>query len=250
MFEPQLAPVKAALTSCFGTVYDLFGGVNVPEHRNELLCFAGIDSYTLTEALSDNNGSFVRGVEVKYLIEVLGKRNMPAKELCDVFDTRAVPALEQCAALVKDIKRNSCRYSKEHDGYIVSAELVFSSTYKTAEAPVPQSVGFSMGGVTYGCMKRFTLENTVRTSETTLLSGTVKSRIVGRRPSKLKVYGETVTGGGAVYGSLSTSLGSVVTSLSVGGILFAGMAMTALDLETASDGTSKITVEFTEVNDA
>lgn len=248
MFETQLAPVKAALTACFGTVYDLFGEINVPEHRNELLCFAGIDSYTLTEALSDNNGAYVRGVEVKYLIEVLGRKNMTAQALCDVFDSEAVPALEKCGALVKDIKRNSCRYSKEQGGYIVSAELVFSSTYETSG--IPQNVGFTVGGVTYGCMKRFTLESTVKTSETPLLGGTIKSRIVGKRPSKLKVYGETAVGGGAVYGMLKVSLGSVMASLSVGGMSFTDMAMTALDLESAADGSSKITVEFTEVNDA
>ena len=139
MFEIQLQPVKAVLTDCFGKVYDLFGDVNVPEHRNELLCFAGIDSYTLTEALSDSDGAFLRGAEVKYLIEVLGRRDMSAQALCDIFDSEAVPALEKCGAPVKDIKRNSCRYSKEQGGYIVSAELSFSSSFETAG--IPQSVG-------------------------------------------------------------------------------------------------------------
>ena len=99
-------------------------------------------------------------------------------------------------------------------------------------------------------MKRFTLESTVKTSETPLLGGTIKSRIVGKRPAKLKVIGETVSGGSAVYSSLKSHLGSIPSSLTVGGISFTDMAMTALDLESSADGSSKITVEFTEVNEA
>lgn len=233
--------------ACFGKVLDLFSDINVPEHRNELLCFAGIDSYTLSEALSGSNGAFVREVEVKYLIEVLGKRGMSAKELCDIFDARAVPALEGCSAQVKDIKRNSCRYSKEQGGYIVSAELVFSSSFETTG--MPPSVGFTVGTTSYGCMKRFELENTVKTAETPLIGGTIKSRIVGKRPSKLRVYGEAAVGGSAVYSALKADLGSIPTALTVGGISFTDMAMTSLDLVSAADGSSKITVEFTEVND-
>lgn len=247
MFETQLAPVKEALGSCFGRVLELFSEINVPEHRNELLCFAGIDSYTLSEALADDNGACMRGVEVKYLIEVLGRKNMSAKELCDIFDSQAVPALEQCGAQVKDIKRNACRYSKEQGGYIVSAELVFSAKYETAG--VPQFVGFTLGNTAYTCMKRFVIESGVKTSETPLLGGTVKSRIVCSRPTKIKVCGETAFGNSSVYTALRAGLGSAAVNLSVGGIAFAGMAMTALDLESSADGSSKITVEFTEVND-
>ena len=247
MFEAQLAPVVAALTNCFGRVLDLFADINVPEHRNELLCFAGIDGYALSEALSGSNGAFVREVEVKYLIEVLGKRGMSAKELCDVFDTQAVPALERCGAQVKDIKRNPCRYSKEQGGYIVSAELVFSSSFETAG--VSPSVGFTVGATSYGCMKRFEIESTVKTAETPLVGGAIKSRIVGKRPSKLRVYGEAAVGGGTVYNTLKAELGSIPDVLTVGGISFSDMAMTSLDFVSAADGSSKITVEFTEVND-
>ena len=247
MFETQLAPVKEALNGCFGSVLELFSDINVPEHRNELLCFAGVDSYTLSEALADDSGAYMRGVEVKYLIEVLGRRNMSAKELCDIFDGQAVPALERCGAQVKDIRRNSCKYSKERGGYIVSAELVFSSKYETSG--VPQLIGFTLGGAAFSCMKRFVIESGVKTSETPLLSGSVKSRIVCGRPTKIKVYGETAYGGAAVYTALKSGLGSAAEGLSVGGMEFGGMAMTALDLESSADGSSKITVEFTEVND-
>lgn len=246
MFEAQLAPVTSALEECFGKVLDLFSGINVNEHRNELLCFGGIDGYTLSEAVSDGGGAFSRTVEVKYLIELLGRKNMSAKELCDIFDGEAVPALENCGAAVKEIKRCSCRYSKEQGGYIVSAELRFTSKFETSGAV--QSVAFSVGGVSYGCMRSFTIENAAKTGETPLINGVIKSRLVGTRPMKIKVVGETAFGGGAVYNSLKIGLGGVAPSLMIGGMSFSGMAMTGLTLTGEADGSSKITVEFTEVN--
>lgn len=248
MLENQTALINAALESCFDRVLDLFDGINMAEHKNELLCFTGIDSYKLSEPV-DSGGSAKRTAEVKYLIKALAKKNMSAEDICAIFDDKAVPAIESCGADIKEIKRNSCVYSKENGTYIVSAELTVLSD--ESSDCTPDSIGFSIGTSSLNCMKSFEISRAAKTAETPTIGGGIRSRMVGVRPLKITVKGEAADSFvPSVYSALSSKLGTAGLSITVGGLVFGGMAMTGLDIGGSTGGSAKLAVEFTEVTDS
>lgn len=248
MFESAILPVKTALEENFGSVRDLYAELNMPEHRHETLCFAGIESYTVSGAVYGGESGSVKSAEVKYLVQLLGKRGCGAKELFDLADSGVIPALNACPAAVKEIKHSGCKYSKEQQGYIASVTLTFKVSEETSIQP--ENVGFTLGGVLYPCMNRFEVSSEVKTAETPLLGGSIKTRKIGKRARTLTLSGETNSiGGSAVYGLLSPSLGEAVPEISVGGIAFSGMTMTGLTLSGGAEGVYKIEAEFKEVDE-
>ena len=248
MFENQTSIIKAALETCFDRVLDLFDGINTAEHKNELLCFVGIDGYKLLRTVSGGTGSAERIAEVKYLIKALGSKNMSAEELCGIFDSGAMPALEGCGIKIRELKRNSCAYSKEQGCYTVSAELTVTESEQTAS--LPESIAFSIGNVVFGCMRSYGISRAVRVSETPTVVDGIRTRTAGVRPIKITVRGEiSAAGANNVCSALSAYLGGSAVNISVAGMGFTSMAMTGLDISGRADGSSDLTVEFTGVNE-
>lgn len=248
MLENQTALIASALKTCFDRVLDLFDWVNIAEHKNELLCFTGIDSYKLSEPSDDGK----RTAEAKYLIKVLGKKNMPAAELCGLFDDKAIPAVESCGAYIKEIKRLSCVYSKEQGAYIVSAEITVATPEEPSEEPpeIPKSIGFYIGNVPFSCMSSFEISRVAKTSETATVGGGIRTRLVGVRALKITVKGEIEASyAAATYSSLALMLGATGLNITVNGMSFGSMAMTGLDVVGSADEAAKVVAEFTEVNE-
>lgn len=246
MFEDRTQTIKTALGGVFDRVLDLFDGIRMPEHRNELLCFVGIDGYTLSEAVYSSEKSG-RTAELKYLVKALGARETTAKELCEKFDGEAVPALEGCGLSFKEIKRTSCAFLREQGCYCVSAELIAESFEPTGEEI--KSVGFSLGELSLGCMSRYEISRTHRTAVTPTVGSGIITRSVGNMPLKVSVSGEMPADDAAkVYSQLSPYFGMACEALNVGGNAFAGMYMTELGMSGSADGRTKLTVGFTEVN--
>lgn len=248
MFESALAPVITLLEQSFGTVYDLFSEINMPEHKNETLCFSGIDGYTLSDTSYAGSSGSYRNAEVKYTVQLLGKRNMSAHDLCEILDTKVLPALEGCAEEIKDILRQPCRYVKEQGRYLASAELTFYT--KQPSETSPKSVPFSLGGTSFNCFTKFEIENSVKTAETALLNGVIKSRKIGLHPAKITLSGKAFDGGANIYTQLKPSLGLKAGSLTVNGMDFSGYMMSGLKLTVSKDGAFDISTEFTEVDEA
>lgn len=248
MVDSHINAIKQALSGCFDRVLDLFDGINLPEHKNELLCFAGIDSYRLPEAVAADEGTAMRRAEIKYLIKVLGKRNMSAADLCKIFDDDAVPALEGCGVSINEIKRCSCVYSREQGRYIVSAELVFTAEMSSDGSS--NSVSFSIGNTSFGCMTSYEISNIVKTADTPTLGAGMITRIVGKKPLRVTLKGRaSAAGASAAYSTLSAYLGIVQPTVTVGGIAFTSLSLTGLTLGGDSDGGATLTAEFTEVNE-
>ena len=248
MLENQTELIVSALKTCFDRVLDLFDEINIAEHKNELLCFTGIDSYKLSEPSDDGS----RTAEAKYLIKVLGKKNMTAAELCELFDGKVIPAVESCGAYIKEIKRLSCIYSKEQGTYIVSAEIAVATPDEPSENPpeIPKSIGFHIGSVPFSCMSSFEISRVAKTSETATVGGGIRTRLVGVRALKITVKGEIEASYAAsTYSSLASMLGDTGLSVTVGGMAFNSMAMTGLDVVGSADGAAKVVAEFTEVNE-
>lgn len=241
MFEMELAPIKSALSERFGDLKELYADVNVFEHRNETSCFCGIEGITYKDSVSDGAGGFSSLCEVSFGVSLWGKREMGAGALAEAFDQGVLPALLACAGEIKEIKRNPCRYSKEQNGYILSATLVFTS-YQPGAMGMPP-IEFSAGGISYSCMKSYEVKSTVKTAETPLISGVIKTRKVGMRPEVLTVKGEL--SGGAAYASLKALLGTAVSPLNVAGTDFSGMMMSGIWLSGHAQKPSEITLEFT-----
>ncbi len=248
MINDQTALIKQALSDVFDRVLDLYDGINIPEHKNELLCFVGIDSYILSEPVSDGTGSVYRSAEVKYLIKLLGRKNMSAAELAGIFDKNAADALFAGGMNIVELKRNSASYSKEQGCHTLTAQLTVSST--AAVQGTPESVSFSVGGRGFLCMTSYEIKNAVKTADTPTIGNGIRTRTVGKKPVVITIKGAVPSGGAsAVYSSLSTYLSGAKQSVSVDGMTFASMVMTGLDLIGSTDGVSKLTVEFTEVNE-
>lgn len=247
MFEAELTPVISSLCSSFGKVHDLHDNVEIFEHQNELLLFGGIDEISYKDTVSESSGGFYTLCEASYLVSLYGKRSVSAKALCDIFDSKVLPALKSCAAKIKSLRRLPCRFSKEHGGYIVSAELIFSA-YVSGIGSY-SSVEFSIGGKSYYCMKSYEIKSAVKTAETPLLSGVIRSRKIGIRPDRLTVKGEIIHGASTIYSSLKPLIGTAVSPLGVGGNDFSGMMMSDLSLTGRIDGIDEIVVEFSKVDE-
>ena len=247
MFEAELTPVVNALVSGFGSVHDLFADLPVYEHRNELLLFGGIGSVTCKETVSDGSGGILTKCEVVYSVSLYGKRGMGAKELCGIFDERALPALGLCGGEIKTVKRLPCEFSREHGGYIVSAELTFFAGL--SGTGILHSVEFSAAGVSYSCMTGFEVSGSVKTADTPLMNGTIRTRKIGNLPEALTVKGSINRGGMAVYSALKPLLGTAVSPLNVAGMDFSGMMLKSLKISGKADGMSEITAEFSGVDE-
>lgn len=239
--------IKSALQGCFDTVCDLFDGLNMPEHKNELLCFVGLDSYSVSEPVYGALGA-QRVIEAKYLVKALAKRGMSAKELCDSFDEKAVPALMAAGLEPSQIKRGSCAYSREQGRHTVFAELTLKSCENTGEAF--ESLSVSVDGTQLYGLTSYEISRSVKTGETPTLGAGIRSRIVGIRPTKITLRGNLGFAAPSVYTQLSTYLGSAVPqTVAVAGMSFSGMVMTGLELVGNPDKTSRIEAVFTEVNE-
>ncbi len=250
MFEEYLLPVSASLTESFGTVYPLFCDLKMPEHRGNDLCFCGLWEYKYVMDGSAGDEA-ENSAEVKYLVEVLGKRNESAEELTKTVDEKVIPALKLCSAPKKSIKRLGCRYSREQAGYIVSAELDFD--IGSGGGAIPFTPGVSIGGKSYPCFSGFGVKSEVKTGETALLGGSIKSRKIGKRPRVLSIYGEggfTTSGLSGVYSELYPMLGEPAGSISVGGTQFDGMIMSGIEYKVKDDGSESLELEFKEVDEA
>lgn len=246
MLDISANAVTAVLTQSFDRVVGLYDTLNMNEHKNESICFVGIDGYKLTEPVPVEGG-VIFSSRVKCLIKALAKRTMSAQALCSLIDDTVIPGLSSVFG-VSEINRGEALYLREQGRYCVSCELVFA----TAPAPVtPGFVSLTVGTTSYSCMNAFEIAKIVKTGETPTLNNGIRTRIVGVRPSAITVKGEGTSAViGAAYTSLSPSLGSVITGgITVGGIAFTGVAMTELRLDTEADGKAKITVTFTEVNE-
>lgn len=246
MLDFSANAVTAVLSQSFEWVVGLHDSINMNEHKNESICFVGIDGYKLSEPIFSGSG-VTWSSRVRYLIKVLAKRTMSAQALCSLIDDTVIPALSSVAG-VSEISRGEAVYIREQGRYCVSCELVFATAPPPAAAGI---VALTVGTVAYSCMNAFEISNVVKTGETPTLNNGIRTRIIGVRPSTVTVKGEGASGViGAAYTSLSPSLGSVITGgISVGGIAFTGVAMTELKLDTGADGKAKITVVFTEVNE-
>lgn len=248
MLDISANAIKNVLAISFERVLGLYDEINMGEHKNESLCFVGIDGYKFSEPITQPDSVRWRS-ETKYLIKALGTRTTDAETLCGLIDDTVVPSLKAVSG-VSEIKRGEAQYLREQGRYCVTCELIFCEKPASAPVLVPQ-IDFSVGGTPYSCMNSFTVSHVVKTGETPTLGNGIRSRIVGTRPAKITVKGEWISSVvSTVYSGLSQSLGSVITGgISVGGAAFSGVAMTGLSLDVGADGFSKITVEFTEVNE-
>lgn len=248
MFEAQLGLINSALEGIFDRVLNIFEEINMQEHRNELICFTGVDGYKLGEAEAGGEGS-VRRAEVVFVIKALGKRGMSAAELCEIFDEKTAPAARAAIPTAKELKRLPCVFLKDSGRYCVSAEIAAEISESAAE--IPENIGFSVGGEFYPCMKSFEIKREVKTGETPTIGSGIRTRVVGTRPLRIKAFGKTAGGAGpAVYTKLSLNLGAAAQTVTVGGLSFGLMVMTGLELSAESDGSGKIEAEFTEVNES
>lgn len=247
MFENELLPVISALKTAFGDVKELYSEINLPERRNEIICFGGVSSYGIRPEASDGSGGTLDGYDAVYLVELLGKRSSGAAYLENLLDQKAVPALSLCLGKIIEIRRLPTKYSKEQGGFISSCELHFSS-YESGTRP-PESIGFSVDGISYPCMTEYEVINRIKTAETPLINGTIKTRIVGERPAVLKIKGKLSLGGSEVFAALKTGLGKQAGSLIIDRADYSGMTLVTADLKTTADGVSEINLEYAEVND-
>ena len=240
--------IKQALAKIFDRVLDLFDGINMPEHKNETLCFVGLDGYKLSEPLPDGSGASARSAEVKYLIKALSKRNMSAKELAELFDSHAAEALLSCGLAVKELKRGSCSYSKEQDRHALTAEITVGATLEGGGEA--ESIGFSVGGEEYFFIRSFEIKNAFKTADTATIGGGIRTRAVGKKPLSITLKGSTA-GSGAfeAYTSLSENLNGAPITVTVGEAEFSSMVLTELLLSGKADGNYAIEIGFTEVNE-
>ncbi len=248
MINDRTDLIKQALSSVFDRVVDLFDGINVSEHRNETICFTGIDSYRLSEPVADGSGASSRSAEIKYAVKLLAGKNMSAGELAEKFDASAADALLSSGLTVKELKRSSCEYSKEHGRHVLTAELTVSDP--CAGASAAESVGFSLDGTEFFCMRSYELKNTFKTADIPTLGNGIRTRTVGKKPLVVTLKGGIAgAGASAVYSSLASRLNGGKSSVGVNGMTFGSMVMTGLDLVGKAGGLSELTVEFTEVNE-
>lgn len=246
MLDTSLNAINSVLAQSFDMVVGLYDSVNMNEHKNESICFVGIDGYKLTDPLN-TGGSVMWGSRVRYLIKALGGRTATAQGLCALIDDTVIPALGAVMG-TSEISRGEAVFIREQGRYCVSCEIIF---FTAPAAAVPGTVSLAVGTATYSCMTFFEIAKVVKTGETSTINNGIRTRIIGIRPSKITVKGEGASAViSSVYTSLSASLGNVITGgISVGGIAFTGVAMTELRLDAEADGKAKITVEFTEVNE-
>lgn len=240
--------IKQALEGCFDRVLGLFDGINMSEHRNELLCFFGIESYRLSEPKPSGDGA-QRSAEIKYAVRALSKRNMSAEEFCRFFDETVIPAIENCGAGIKEIKREPCEFSKEHGCHALSA--ILTAVTEAATEDVPEKIPFLLGSQSFDFISSFEIKREIKTVEIPTLGSGIRTRMIGSRPVKIILRGESSNGGlSAAYTSLAAYYGALIPTMTVNGMTFGGMALSLLSLSGSAGGASKLTAEFTEVNEA
>lgn len=247
-FSDQSDIIKQSLSELFDRVCDLYERVNPAEHRNETICFVGVDSATVGEAVSNGDGGSTRTAEVRYLVRALSKRDMSADDLCELFDGGAIPAVEGCGLGIEKIEREPCLFSKEHGAYTVSAKVTVRS--EEADTAAAEGIGFSIDGAEFACMRSYEVSRAVKTAETPTIGMGIITRSVGARALKIKLSGVlSAESAGTVYSSLAAHLGGRPVSLTVAGLIFPNMTMTELTLGGSLKKGSEIAVGFTEVNE-
>ena len=240
----QTELIKTALEEYFDRVLGQFDGINMLEHRSETLCFVGLESYTLKDAVCGTSGA-KRPAEAVYAVRVLSRRGQTAEELEGQFDADVVPAVEAAVADLREIKRKPCVYLKEQDRYCAAAEFITLEEIDSASAM--GGVGLSIMSSAVPYMTHFELRTEIEVTETPVLNGSVYSAVLGRKPGKLSVWGNVPYSDiSAVYRQLSGYVGQRIMLISIAGISLFMYTMTSVEVEGAVGG-AKITAELSEV---
>lgn len=244
MFDAELNAIKTALSGVFDRVLDIFDGINMPEHRNETLCFVGIGGYKLLKPVYGGAAP----CELSFTVQALGKRTMSAAELSALFDGYAVAAIEGCGLSVDSIKREACTYSKEQQRHKITAEVKVISSL-SAPSALP-AVELTVGEEVIGGMDEFKIERKISTGETPTIDSGIKTRVIGEKPTKITVKGNASRLAAAgIYSKLCGFLGGQTVTVSLAGISFAKMMLTELSLYGSDRDFSGITAEFSGVNE-
>ncbi len=241
-----LNALKTALEGIFDRVLDLFDGINISEHRNETLCFAGVGGYKLERAVYGGNAP----CEVVFSVRALGSRTMSAVDLSALFDEKALPAIEGCGLDIVSIKRQMCAYSKEQQRHEIFADVTVNTTVLCGGAA--QSVGLTVDGEEVSGMSDFRVERKLSVGETPTLESGIKTRVIGEKPMKITAKGVTSRDAAAgIYSRLAPLLGAgIPTLVAVSGMSFGAMILSGLSLYGAGPGFSGIELEFCGVNEA
>lgn len=239
----QTELIKNALSERFDRVLGLFDRISTEEHRNETLCFVGIESYVLKEAVSGTQ-TIKRPAETVYSVKLLGTRRQSAEELSELFDTVAIPAVDAALGFLKEIRRKPCVYSREQERYCASAEFVTSE--ETDAISLPAGVGFRIMSTAIPYMNHFTYTRGLMIEQMPMLNGSVIAGISGRAPGKLVVWGEVPYSDiSAVSQQLNSYVGQRIMMLSIGGLTLMMFTGISVEIEATPFG-AKFTATYME----
>ncbi len=237
----------STLSSQADMICGLFTKINMTEHQNEVICFAGIESYKTAEQYHHPAGT-ARGVSVTYTVNVLGKRYDSAEQLVQLIDNGMIPAVENAFSAITGIKRCPCEYLKEHDRYYTEFKIDMLS--EAIETVAVQGIDLKINGTAITGFTNYKYERGNMTEQTVLADGTIASRKVGTSPAKITVWSDTSTAAlGMMYGQMMPFFYAPSVSVSVGGSLSSSsMVLSNLELTGTAQKSTRITAEFTEVN--
>lgn len=245
MFEEKLDLIKSLISHACKTL-DSFDDINMPEHLNEPLCFVSVKSYKSGDMLLGSSSDRYYDARAKIVIDVLGARNMSAKELSEIVDQNVLSAVGMLGFSVYSLERKPCEFSKLHFRHVISLEFEIDAAIP---ASVADGITVTVDGEDTTCFSSYDIDLGVRTSVAPLSNGSMLSSIVCPEPIKIRLFAKlSSSDASSIITRFKGYLGAT-HKLTVGDTTYQQMALVGLKTKMQSVTVIELTAEFSEVNE-